>query len=128
MHYLPVNAIAVFIGGPNNGFIETGGDALFYAMDMELPKEGELKEGQSAPIQGGRSKVGRRIMMMPQYARYALQTIGMEKAIQIWGKYGVGQLPTPVYELAKVDMSGEDGDVFVYKYLGDHSEVFPEKK
>ncbi len=128
MQYLPVNAMVLFVGGPNHGFIEVGDRATFYAMDMELPKEGELKEGQSAPIKGGRSEVGRRIMTMPKYAQDAMEKLGRQEIFDLWAKHGIGPIPTPVYELSEIDLGRSDGDVFVYKYLGDHSEVYPEKK
>lgn len=128
MHYLPVNAVVLFVDGPDHGFIEVGERALFYAMDMELPRQGEPKEGQSAPIQGGPSKVGRRIMTTPKYAQDAIGKLGMRAAFDLWAKNGIGPTTTALYELSEIDRGNSNADVFVYKYIGDHSEVSPEKK
>lgn len=128
MNFLPVNAIVLFVGGPNNGFIEVGDKAMFYAMDLDLPREGEAKPGRASAIEGARSKIGRRVRPMPKYAQDVPGTIGMEKAVGLWEKYGTGPMPTPVYELIQIDLGRGDGDVFIYDYIGEYSEVYPEEK
>jgi hypothetical protein len=128
MNFLPVDAIVLFVGGPNNGFIETGDNATLFTLDVELPKEGETEPGDVFPLAGERFKVGSRMKMAPRYYMDTIQRISREKAFALWGKHGVGSPSFSVYELTEIDTSGSDGDVFVYKYIGDQSEVFPEEK
>jgi hypothetical protein len=125
MRILPVDSIVIFVGGPNHGVIEIGATTLGYTVDLELPKEGE--PGKSYPLEGARAQIGRRMKGFCKYSIDAGQKIGMPRALELWAKYGVGPIPTPVYELTQID-EAPDADVFVYKYIGEYSDVYPKEK
>lgn len=117
---VPLNAIVLLLGGPNDGFIEVGEATWLWTTNLELPKKGEV----SAPATGQPSAIGKRIMTMPKCVVDGMQKIGMEKTIALHAKYGKTFMESPaVYELDSID-----GDVYVYKYIGLHKDVFPDKK
>jgi len=112
---VPLNAIVIFLGGPNDGFIEAGDGAVPYVINMELPKDGEpgSRAGESSPIKGNRSEIGKRWRVGPMYFTDATRKIGAAKAMEILGKYGK-QPNLSFYELSEID-----GDVYVYRYVGE---------
>lgn len=105
----------IFLGGPNDGFIEVGEAAAYAAFNFDVPASGE-QQGSPTP-----AAIGRRIRTMPKYLWDAGQKLGMEKAHELLSRYGKAPTSGAVYELT------ETGAVFVYRYVGEHGDVYADK-